>query len=283
MMNTEPKEVSQAVAETDVQGCADYELRKCSFDPKAHLINLENDASKPPRLYLTVEWRVYWMQVWCQETGKKWAIKEHPVELLPGTNYIQTSCTVIIEGEESSEGIGGINLAGAKGGDYSIQSCATIAKGRALANAGFGSVFSSALDSENGADVPCDGGMGTNFFVFKPQPIGPTAGNPMTGTPQPIQDVADPVSPTPQPMPQQASFVPTFTNPPAHKATEVPETGTAPKTREEALNFIVPMSGKWKGHPLCEVLAKSPNDVKFYSTCRIADLRAAAILVLSNE
>ena len=48
-------------------GGADYALRKCSFEPRDHLINLEKDASKSPRLYLTVEWRVYWFQTWCQE------------------------------------------------------------------------------------------------------------------------------------------------------------------------------------------------------------------------
>ena len=288
----ETKEVMEAIASTDAIGGADYVLRKCSFNPKEHLINLENDPNKTPRLYLTVEWRVYWMQVWCQENGKKFAIKERPVELLPGTNYIQTSCSVLIEGEESSEGIGGINLAGAKGGDYSIQSCATIAKGRALANAGFGSVFSSALDSENGADVPCDGGMGTNFFVFKPQFLGPNAGNPLSGqapAPAPAQPAPAPApAPVQQPAAQQPNmtpqpFAPAFTEQPARKATEVPATGNAPKTREEALNFIVTMKGTWYGHPLSEVMAKSPKDVKWYSTCRDADLKAAALLVLSKE
>ena len=277
MHTNESMEVMKAVsaAESTAVG-ADYDLRKCSFNPKEHLINLENDPNRSPRLYLTVEWRVYWMQVWCQENGRKYAIKEHPVEILPGTNYIQTKCSVIIEDEELSEGIGGINLSGTRGGDYAVQSCATIAKGRALANAGFGSVFSSALDSENGTDVPCDGGMGTNFFVFAPQTLGPSAGNPMTAAPQGQNTQAAPQ------MPQNA-FAPSFAEQPIHKVTAVPETDNAPKTREEALNFTVPMKGTWFGHPLSEVLAKSPKDVQFYSKCRIADLRAAALLVLSKQ
>ena len=42
------------------------------------------------------------------------------------------------------------------------------------------------------------------------------------------------------------------------------------------------MKGEWFGHPLGEVLAKSPKDVNFYATCRNADLKAAAKLVLNR-
>ena len=172
MNSMENWEVMQQISAADTPAGQDYALRRCSFDPKSHLINLESDSNKKARLYLTVEWRVYWFQTWCQENGKSYLIEESPVESIQGTSFIQSSCTVYIDGEAAGHGIGGINLSGSKGGDYCIQSCATIAKGRALANAGFGSVFSSALDSENGADIPCDGGMGTDFFVFSPQWLG---------------------------------------------------------------------------------------------------------------
>ena len=282
MSDMESKEVMQAISSTDMVTGADYALRKCSFEPKAHLINLESDPNKKPRLYLTVEWRVYWFQTWCQENDKGYLIEERPVEIVPGTNFIQSCCTVYIDGEAAGHGMGGINLNGSKGGDYCIQSCATIAKGRALANAGFGSVFSSALDSENGADIPCDGGMGTDFFVFKPQQLGPTAGNPITGNNQPTP-VEDPKA-KPEKMQQPSSpiFPPAYMEQPLRKATSIPGTGDAPKTRDEALKFIVPMKGEWFGHPLGEVLAKSPKDVHFYATCRNADLKAAAKLVLNR-
>ena len=281
MSNMESMEVMQAVSTTDMTVGADYVLRKCSFEPKEHLINLENDPNKNPRLYLTVEWRVYWFQIWCQENGKACLIEERPVEIVPGTNFIQSCCTVYIDGEAVGHGIGGSNLNGSKGGDYCIQSCATIAKGRALANAGFGSVFSSALDSENGADIPCDGGMGTDFFVFSPQWLGPTAGNPITGGFQ-TTPPAVPAKPDSTPQPSTPAFTPAFVDQPVRQATTVPETGNAPKTREEALTFIVPMKGEWFGHPLGEVLAKRPKDVRFYATCRNADLKAAAKLVLNQ-
>ena len=282
MNNNESMEVTQAVSDTDLAIGADYVLRKCSFEPKEHLINLESDSNKRPRLYLTVEWRVYWFQTWCQENGKSYLIEERPVEIVSGTNFIQSSCTVYIDGEAAGHGIGGINLNGSKGGDYCIQSCATIAKGRALANAGFGSVFSSALDSENGADIPCDGGMGTDFFVFKPQWLGPTAENPITGSLQQTTSAVAETKTDPAPQPSAYVFAPTFAEQPVRQAATIPGTGNAPKTREEALKFIVPMKGEWFGHPLGEVLAKSPKDVNFYATCRNADLKAAAKLVLNR-
>ena len=211
-------------------------------------------------------------------------IEESPVESIQGTSFIQSSCTVYIDGEAAGHGIGGINLSGSKGGDYCIQSCATIAKGRALANAGFGSVFSSALDSENGADIPCDGGMGTDFFVFSPQWLGPKAGNQPPFSPQTAQEVI-PMSqmmPASAAMPCSPGFTQAFPTRTVRQATAAPETGNAPKTREEALRFIVPMKGEWFGHPLGDVLAKSPKDVQFYASCRNADLKAAAKLVLNR-
>lgn len=275
-------EVMQVVSASDPKGSTDYALRKCSFDPKSHLINLENDPGKRPRLYLTVEWRVYWFQSWCQENGKQYLIEEKPVEIIPGTGFIQSCCTVYIDGEAAGYGVGGINLNGSKGGDYCIQSCATIAKGRALANAGFGSVFSSALDSENGADIPCDGGMGTDFFAFTPQQLGPSLGNPVAGGIQPAPTIIQAMKSEADLRNQGPAFKAEFPDQSVRQATAVPGTSNAPGTREEALQYIVPLKGEWFGHPLGEVFAKSPRDVQFYSTCRHADLRTAAKLVLSK-
>ena len=279
MNRMESMEVMQAINASDGAKGVDYDLRKCSFEPQNHLINLESDPNRKPRLYLTVEWRVYWLQLWCKENGKGFLIEEQPVEPVPGTSFIQSRCSVYIDGEPAGHGIGGINLNGSKGGDYCIQSCATIAKGRALANAGFGSVFSSALDSENGAEIPCDGGMGTDFFVFTPQQLGPTAGNAAfsqvpNSNPE-VKFAAALQSSAP-------AFAPDFPEQPSRRATVIPESGNAPRTREEALQYTVPMKGEWFGHPLGEVLAKSPKDVQFYASCRNADLKAAAKLVLSR-
>ncbi len=282
MNYTESMEVMQAINDSDPKGLNEYALRKCSFDPKSHLINLENDPGKKPRLYLTVEWRVYWFQIWCQENGKQYMIEERPVETVPGTSFIQSCCTVYIDGEAAGFGIGGINLSGSKGGDYCIQSCATIAKGRALANAGFGSVFSSALDSENGADIPCDGGMGTDFFVFTPQQLGPMYGSPIAGGLQSVLPATQTLKTEEAPKNWGAAFASGFPEQNSRQATAVPGSGKAPRTREEALQYIVPMKGEWFGHTLGEVLAKSPKDVHFYSTCRHTDLKAAAKLVLSK-
>lgn len=288
----ESKEAMEAIAASEPEnGGADYALRKCAaFDPKTHLINLESDQNKKKRLYLTVEWRVYWCQVWCLENEKHYLIEEHPVEVIPGTSFIQSRCTVYIDGEPAGIGLGGFNLSGAKPVDYCVQTCATIAKGRALANAGFGSVFSSTLEGENGADIPCDSGMGTDFFVFAPQSLNPNCGNPLTEN---ITKVPAPESMTQAekaardvslPPSGPGKFAPVFNTPPVHKATAIPETENAPKSREEALKYVVPLKGAWEGHTLAEVMAKDPSSVTYYATkSRNADLKKAAQLVLAKE
>ena len=81
---------------------------------------------------------------------------------------------------------------------------------------------------------------------------------------------------------QGSAFKAEFSDQSVRQATAVPGTGNAPGTREEALQYIVPLKGEWFGHPLGEVFAKSPRDVQFYSTCRHADLRTAAKLVMSK-
>ena len=240
MNSMENWEVMQQISAADTPAGQDYALRRCSFDPKSHLINLESDSNKKARLYLTVEWRVYWFQTWCQENGKSYLIEESPVESIQGTSFIQSRCTVYIDGEAAGHGIGGINLSGSKGGDYCIQSCATIAKGRALANAGFGSVFSSALDSENGADIPCDGGMGTDFFVFSPQWLGPKADNQPPISPQTAQEVIPmgQMMPASAAMPCSPGLPQAFPGRTARQATAAPETGNAPKIANRPAHFL---------------------------------------------
>ena len=48
------------------------QIRQCSFRPEEHFINLEIDGQKKPRYYLTVDWRLFWLQLWCQENGMEY-------------------------------------------------------------------------------------------------------------------------------------------------------------------------------------------------------------------
>lgn len=265
----------EAIRNSDVQlrdGIA--QIRKCSFRPEEHFINLEIDGRKKPRYYLTVDWRLFWLQLWCQEKGKDYYVEEQPVTMIPGTTWIQTACSVFIDGRIAGRGIGGINLNGPKGGDYAFQSCATIAKGRALANAGFGSVFTSASESESGGiEIPCDSGTAADFFVFTPQQIDPAYGNPMQTTASvPAMTYAE----------QNYYEMPAAAAPPAKQATQTPITTGCPKTREEALAFLVPIRGAWFGKPMSEVIAKDPGAVRYYAEkSRNGDLKQAARLILN--
>lgn len=259
------------------------QIRKCSFKPEEHFINLEIDGQKKPRYYLTVDWRLFWLQLWCQENGKEYNVEEQPVVPIPGTAWIQTVCTVVIDGKIAGQGIGGINLNGPKGGDYAIQSCATIAKGRALANAGFGSVFTSASESESGGiEIPCDSGVAADFFVVQPQRIDSAYGNPIQAsmTPQPQNPAAAPATAVFSEQSMQESQ--TFPAYPARQTTQTPVSLEYPKTREEALAFPVPIRGSWYGKPLSEVIAKDPGSVRYYAEkSRNGDLKQAARLILN--
>ena len=97
MENTFEMETIHITEVTLREGIA--QIRKCSFKPEEHFINLEIDGQKKPRYYLTVDWRLFWLQLWCQENGKKYCVEEQPVVILPGTTWIQTVCTVVIDGK----------------------------------------------------------------------------------------------------------------------------------------------------------------------------------------
>ena len=272
----------EAIRSSDVQLRDEIaQIRKCSFRPEEHFINLEIDGQKKPRYYLTVDWRLFWLQLWCQENGKDYYVEEQPVTMIPGTTWIQAACSVFIDGRIAGRGIGGINLNGPKGGDYAFQSCATIAKGRALANAGFGSVFTSASESESGGvEIPCDSGVAADFFVFQPQQIDPAYGNPMqTAILPPMQTAAVPDVPGAD---QYYSEMPAAAVPPVRQATQTPITAGCPKTKEEALAFLVPIRGAWFGKPMSEVIAKDPGSVRYYAEkSRNGDLKQAARLILN--
>ena len=247
-------------------------MRECSFRPEDHLIEIAFEGKQEKNYYLEVKWRVVWFHVWCDEHGigeLDREIKEFPVKLIDGTNLLQAECAVVANGKELGTGIGAVLLAGDI--SYAVQQAATIAKGRALANAGFGTVFSTAIASENGGrEIPADGGIGpSDMYVIR------DPSNPMI-----VQTVSEPqkdpagttkaesASPAPQP----------------EKAPEK-EPEKKPMTREDALSFKIPIRGQNYGIPLGEMLAKKPGTVKYYAEeARFAgsELQEAAKLVIQK-
>ena len=255
------------------------QLRKCSFRPQDHLILVRFEGREEQALYLEVKWRLIWLQTYCEELNLSYAvIEEEPKQI---GNDITSVCKVLINDKLVGQGTGGMRADSL----YAIQQAATIAKGRALANAGFGSVFTSASESESGGiEIPCDSGVSADFFVFQPQKLDPSYGNPMqVPAPPPLQSDAPAMPANPRYDNQQ--FIPrpqTAPEPPARQATQTPVSAECPRTREDALSFLVPLRGTWYGKPLSEVIAKDPASVRYYAEkSRNGDLKQAARLILN--
>lgn len=241
------------------------QVRTCSYNPEKHLTKIEFSNNPNPQLYLPVDERVKWFQIYCAENElKRCAIIEERAETLCG-NIIQVHALVQIEGEVAGQGVASDMLTGEIDHDKkNVQSIATAAKGRALANAGFGTAFCSANAYESGGEeFPCDGGIKMTNYTVERDPE-----NPMLVNTVPMQE------------------------PKANAVTAQKATGTStskqktPATREEALNYVVDVNCKVKGMTLSDVQAQQPgqlwylaNNERFKNTTA----QAAAKLVHNFE
>lgn len=230
------------------------DVRKCSFKPEEHFIEMGFPGKDEKSYYLEVKWRVFWFNLYCQEKGvESYSIEEEPATML-GTNMVQARCIVKMNGAIAGAGVGGYLL----NNDpmYAVQMASTIAKGRALANAGFGPVFSSAMAAESGGqEIPCDAGVRTSeFFVRNDK--NPMVMQPKTGEkPEPKAEEA----PKAEEKPVKKAGRRTSTKSTAAVAETNAENGNTNAehkvTREEAFRYIVPI-GKHKGDTLGDVIGK---------------------------
>ena len=253
------------------------ELRKCNFAPQDHFIKIRFKNSDDESFYLEVKWREFWFHTFCTENGIFGSIIENDAALIAGTQFLQASAEVMMDGKVAGRGVGGYYLSG-NDMEYAVQMAETIAKGRALANAGFGTVFTSASASENGGfEVPCDGGMRTSeFFVRSEKNPMQMVRNNNTTVPE-----EKPTAEKPKPEPVKADPQP------APAAVTQPENNgeKIPTTREEALRFRIPVRGKHFNEAFGDVMGKDPDAVRYYATNpRYAGkaVQAAAKLVLQT-
>lgn len=232
------------------------DVRKCSFKPEEHFIEMGFPGKDEKSYYLEVKWRVFWFNLYCQEKGvESYSIEEEPATML-GTNMVQARCIVKMNGAIAGAGVGGYLL----NNDpmYAVQMASTIAKGRALANAGFGPVFSSAMAAESGGqEIPCDAGVRTSeFFVRNDK-------NPMVMQPKPEEKPEPKAEEAPKAEEKPAKR-------PGRKATVKPadaeakaEPSDGKVTRQEAFRYVIPLNGKHKGDTLGDVIGKDPGWVDF--------------------
>ena len=268
-------------------------VRKCSFNPQEYFIKVSwGDIQY---YYLEVKWRLVWLAVYCRENRMSHAVIEEPATLLG--DWIQSECKIFINGELIAKGVGAVK----KTEEYAIQKAETIAKGRALANAGFGTAFASGrADESGGPEIPCESGIRVDYFKpidlsqfpngdelpfdVEPKPIAPVelpkpAALPVQEEPaKPVEakqeeKPAAPVkrgvgrprkNPAPAPAPVQATAPQVATASGTNQQQDLAEGLEMPKTREEALkvNLLFPKS-KYYGQPLGEIFAKEAGYIRW--------------------
>lgn len=290
--------------------------RKCSYDPMQDLIDVTYDNDKHSA-YLQVPHRLIWFATYCAEKGFTGFVDDGDVKYIPELALMQATASVFINGTMVGRSSAGCAITA---GDYesinnAIQTAATRAKGRALANAGFGTppTMDGGNAAEDGNNYPCDGGIPFQYPqmvvsngqvvqnpVMPPVNPMPYAGNPAPA-PNPAPTQAPPASSfpfgqqqmqMPQPAPQQQPPMTYLQQPapqspmtaPVQRQAPVQQPiGVAGMTLEQAKAFVIP-SGKMKGKVMGEL---DIDMVKWYAEkCKAINnpnLIVAAKLVLEEK
>lgn len=269
------------------------------YDPAQDFIQLPPyREGGPASMWLEVKFRVFWFQQYCKENNIRGYIDDSDVSYCPEVNCARAVCTVYMDDMVVGKSAAYVPM----DRDYAFQTAGTSAKGRALANAGFGTLNSSTV-SEDGAFDPCDAGipipngqrMPENAPRQGEQVRANAAANaskvaPNVANNQPNRSKSAPTAPSPT----------SATNTARNANTQKPANNTAnskqnrnenvaiPTTREEALQLICPIGDKTKGLPMAVIAATQPNMIKFYASDRykpeprLMYLKEAAKLILGG-
>lgn len=134
--------------------------RACKgYNPIEHLIDIPNITTGEMGKYLLVPDRVTWFNAYCQENGIDGVIDDSQIEVHfeANRNLVVAVCVIYMNGKEIAKSVGsgvfhdGDDIIFRK----AVECAATSAKGRALANAGFGSNMSTGDEPEQGlVDAP---------------------------------------------------------------------------------------------------------------------------------
>lgn len=245
-------------------------LRKCeTYNPANNMIPVEYTDSGRTELYLEVKYRLLWFQEYCAEKNISGFVDDSDVVFLPEARMFKATASVFMDDKLVGKSAAGVffsseDQASARA---AIQTAATYAKGRALANAGFGTV--NCQPTEEGDRFPCDAGMTITDgkIVSNPQ-------NPMDASFEQPKNGGD-KSP-----PKRAGSK--SNSQPEQNRSESPYSGSE-MTLQQAKSYVVPI-GNDKGKTLGELLALNPNMVAFYAgdnfkNERYIDLKNAAQIV----
>lgn len=293
-----------------------------TFDPSRYLSAFVYDNGTQES-YLEVKYRVMWAQCWAMEHRVNLQILEQDVTFVPELRMLFATCIIKIDDVEAARGTAGRYVPEDVSGMNSVvQSVATCAKGRALANLGFGTLNCSV--SEVGDNLPPESGMSI------PKGSAPVAQSQTTinpyipaaeQSPIPVEvneapitasvvtaSVADPddeqdVTPEPpkprrgrkpktasavQGDPEQEPEAPAVISAPVQAPAVQPIPGVEiPQTVEAARAFICPI-GLGKGRPMGDLYLTDRGKVEFFASDRFASadrhpgLVAAAKLLMAQ-
>ena len=299
-------------------------IRQCGYNPRPDMMLLpgENGTQTP---YLGVKYRVRWFNTYVAETclvsaGSSY-IDDSEVWYDETTRLLNARAKVYMNGKVAGSSCASIpydpNVPSMVDNGVVMRVC-TQAKGRALANAGFGVVASALEDGREPA--PCDSGVKITagpdgkpavkpLYQSAAQPAPETAKDGANAQPAeaPDEEVkrgrgrrstkkaqAEEAEPKPAAKttddPVAPAAVETVPAPqPETAQTAQPQAAPSlpPMPVEEALAYVMPMGG-FKGLTLGEVWGKDQKIVRFYASdkftnARYTDLKRAAIAVVNKK
>ena len=230
------------------------------YCPKDKMITIK-DYSGKDSLYLEVKYRKEWFLRWCAEHGCEGVLDDSDVRYNPESRLVEGKATVVVNGRVIGKS------SACKPYDVSRDMCSptvfqdvgTIALGRALANAGFGTV-NGVLDDGDTRTLS-DAPVAIPQREQERQNLAPASANPM------MQMMAAPQSAPPQ------GRRPNAARPTQQQA--APTNGSAPKAKrasdiapassvQEALAAIMPI-GANKGKPLGEIYKAQKAAIVFFA------------------
>ena len=139
-------------------------IRQCSFDPAKHMSSYQYKEGSPFELYLDVKYRVLWFNIYCAENELVGVIDDSDAVFDPIAKMVIAKASIFINDKLVAKSMSSKPYDPNKPFDpndpatstVAFQTAATQAKGRALANAGFGTVNG---QLEDGDPIPCDAGI----------------------------------------------------------------------------------------------------------------------------
>ena len=273
------------------------EIRRCGYDPTGDMIPIKyNEMGESEELYLEVKYRVLWFNRYCMDNGIDGLIGKPEIEYHDSMNLVQATVSIYMDGKlVASDAASDVYIPGDNEHNSKIiQRICTAAKGRALANAGFGTI-SAAVPSEAGEFFPVDAGVAcvrdaNNPLVFRkvvsqpaiPVPTIPAPAAPVQTTVQnaapvntypAVPDRCPPEAtstgiPAPAANTQSMHTVPAAPKPARKASQPVPVQQTvkqpsATMTLQEAFNVLVPV-GAFKGRTISQLMAEKPRNAKWF-------------------